>query len=155
MEKQYKLFLAIISLWVVHKLVKHTHGYELFKGTIKERYTNPSNKTDGVVDGVKDGVKDGVTGVKDGVTGVKDGVTGVDDLTDGVTDGVKDGVTGVKDGVKDGVTGVDDLTGNTFGGVFAGMSFILLFFLGIFLILLPFLIFIRWIYLEITCKSCK
>ena len=115
MEKQYKLFLAIISLWVVHKLVKHTHGYELFKGTIKERYTNPSNKTAGVVDGV-------------------------DDLTDGV---------------KDGVTGVDDLTGNTFGGVFAGMSFILLFFLGIFLILLPFLIFIRWIYLEITCKSCK
>ena len=108
MEKQYKLFLAIISLWVVHKLVKHTHGYELFKGTIKERYTNPSNKTAGVVDGVKDGV-----------------------------------------------TGVDDLTGNTFGGVFAGMSFILLFFLGIFLILLPFLIFIRWIYLEITCKSCK
>ena len=133
MEKQYKLFLAIISLWVVHKLVKHTHGYELFKGTIKERYTNPSNKTDGVVDGVKDGV------------------TGVDDLTDGVKDGVVDGV---KDGVT-GVTGVDDLTGNTFGGVFAGMSFILLFFLGIFLILLPFLIFIRWIYLEITCKSCK
>jgi hypothetical protein len=125
MEKQYKLFLAIISLWVVHKLVKHTHGYELFKGTIKERYTNPSNKT---------------AGVDDLTDGVKDGVTGVDDLTDGV---------------KDGVTGVDDLTGNTFGGVFAGMSFILLFFLGIFLILLPFLIFIRWIYLEITCKSCK
>ncbi len=30
-EKKYMIFLAIISLWIVHKLVNHNHDYDLIE----------------------------------------------------------------------------------------------------------------------------
>jgi hypothetical protein len=104
MEKQYMLFIAMISLWVVHKLVNHTHG--LFEGN--DAMGNDAMGNDAM------------------------GSSEIDD-----------------------VKGEIDQIGTMGSTLFAGMSFMLLFIIVILFILLPFLIFIRWVYLEITCKSCE